>query len=121
MTSSSSWSIQTLRERGPLGDLLSHINTSVNEGENGKNLLVLHADVKNPAEVATRILDPILSHLARRLPEMDAMVQQESNRAFSAAQSAVAEWTRVSTSLHGSTLEVRSPTPRNVRTNFVAI
>lgn len=54
--------------------LRDHIRGQVNSGLADQFFRVLETDAADPADVAARVLDPVLTHLADRLPAMDADV-----------------------------------------------
>jgi hypothetical protein len=54
--------------------LRDDVAREVNMGEPDRFFRVLETDAADPADVARRVLDPVLDHLAERLPAMDSEV-----------------------------------------------
>jgi hypothetical protein len=52
--------------------LRDHVRAQVNSGDADRFFRVLEADAADPADVAARVLGPVLEHLAQRMPAMDA-------------------------------------------------
>jgi len=55
-------------------DLFDNIRRQVNEDQNNKYYQVIRCDAYNPDSVHGKLLEPVLKHIAARLPEMDSEV-----------------------------------------------
>ncbi|MGH3568460.1 MAG: hypothetical protein ACRDRH_21020 [Pseudonocardia sp.] len=69
--------------------LRDHIRGQVNSGLADQFFRVLETDAADPADVAARVLDPVLTHLADRLPIMDADVLAGTRAEFRAVASRI--------------------------------
>ena len=69
--------------------LRKSIRDLANDGEDGKNFRVLEADAADQVSVEQQVLNPLLAHLAERLPIMDQEVLEGTRVAYLALTSRI--------------------------------